>query len=285
MVVLLLVLLKACSGGSSRTDAGSCLSDLLPNLPASIDSVAGIDYVAARHQGYADDGSLEDIGASISETGVVPDPVTVAYRIKPLADDERFEAQTGVAPHDIECAIGTEQAAVLSGSFTPSRVKGSDAGAAGRLAATDEVLAFTSGKPPAADLLEPATEDGLAGHEEVVEVLETLRDHDAYSLLVQRGDGTERNGRARAAGIGAAGSGDDRNVVVVWSFVDEDAANEGRPEVAEQINTVLRGTASVRNSDLTVDGNLIVADLPVRTAPDLSAIFDAGTRLVPEPAA
>lgn len=282
-VLLLLIVLRACTGGGGGNDAGSCMSDLLEHLPSSVDSVSGIDYTAARHHGFKSDGSLEDFGQSIVDTGVIPDPVTTTWRIKQLAGVDRFEAQTGVGVDDIVCSVGDEQLAVATGRFDAAKVKGSDAGASGRLAATDDLLAFTSGSPEPTALLEPAGDGGLANDEAFRAVVESLRDDGAYSIIVQRGDGTDKNHRAVVAGIGAADSDDDRTVVIAWMFPDEDSANESRPEVVESLNNLLRGTLSLRSSDLTVDGPMVTASIPTRTAPDLQAITNSGSRLVPEP--
>lgn len=283
VLVLFLIVLRSCTGGGGRNDGGACMSDLLTHVPESVDTFAGVDYLGARNNGFDDDGSLEDIGDSMTDTGVIPDPVTTTWRIKQLASAEKFEAQTGVAPGDIRCSVGTERLAVLDGSFDAAKVKGSDAGSSGRLASDGDLLTLSAGDVQAADLLEPAAGGGLAGDEAVLGVLESLREREAYSVIIQRGDGDAKNGRALAAGVGAAGRGDDRRVEIAWIFTDDDAAAEGRPEVAETINNVLRGTLSIRNSDLDLEGPMVIASLPSRLAPDLQSIFDAGTRLVPEP--
>lgn len=283
VLILFLVVLRACTGSGGGNDAGSCMSDLFDHLPASVDTVAGIDYVGASHNGFKRDGSLEELGQAMEETGVIPDPVTAIWRIKQLTNVERFEAQTGIRPDDIICSVGTEDLAALSGRFNAARVKGSDAGASGRLAATDSLVTLSTGAPQAAGLLESAGEDSLAADDDMLSVLESLRDQGAYSLIVQRGDGTKDNRRAIVAGIGAAGGEDERTVAIAWVFPDEDSANESRPEVAEILSKVLQGTISVRSSDLTVDGTLVTASIASRNAPDLQTIFDANERLVPQP--
>lgn len=283
LLLLLLLVLRSCTGGSDRSDGGACMSELLGHLPASVDEFAGVDYLAARANGFHDDGSLEDLGDSRREAGVISDPVTMIWRIRRLASAERFESETGVGSGDIVCSVGTEEIAALTGEFDTSKVRGSDAGSSGRLATDGQLLTLSVGSPQAEALLDRAADDGLAGDDAMRGVLEALREMDAHSVIVQRGDGTEKNHRALAAGIGSVGEGEDREVAVAWLFPDEDSANESRPEIAQTLNSVLQGTLSIRSSDLEVDGSSVIASIPTRSAPDLQQIFEDGERLVPEP--
>lgn len=283
VVLLLLVVVKSCSGGGGRTDAGPCLSDLLTHLPAEATTVYGTDLVQARHAGFREDGSLEQIGQSITDTGVIPDPVTTQFRIAPLATPEVFEARTGVTADDIECSLSDGRESVLTGSFDAAAVKGSDAGSGGQLAATDDLLASTTGSSEPAGFLKPAKDDGLAADDDVKAVLASLRDNEAYSVIVQRGDGTEKNGRPVAAGIGAGGTDKARTVVLAWSFPSDDAAKAGRPVVVDRVNAILRGTVSITNRQLTVDGHLVTAVIDAPTAPDLQGLLQVATRLLPPP--
>lgn len=282
VVVVLLIVLKSCSGGGSREDAGACLTDLASRLPAAATAVHGTDFVQASRAGWDLDGSLEDIGAARAETGVIPDPVTRLFRINPLATPEQFEARTGMGPSDVECSLSDGTRSVLSGSFDPPAVNGSQAGADGDLAANEDLLAMDIGRGDPKVLLEPATDDGLAGDDAFVAVLESLRDAGAYTVLVQRGDGED--GRALAAGIGAGGTGDDRTVLVAWSFDGEDDAKAGRPEIVNRVNAVLKGTVSITAADLTVDGSEVTATIPTRGAPDLQDLTDRDIRFVDAPA-
>ena len=280
MIVLFLVVLRACSGGASRSDAGSCLTDLADHLPATATAAYGTDFVQASKAGWTVDGSLEEIGAALEETGVIPDPVTVEYRINRLATPEQFEARTGMAPDDAECALSEGTRAVLSGSFDPPAVNGSQAGSDGDLAAAEDLLAMDSGRGDPEALLEPADES-LADDEAFVGVLDSLRDEGSYSVIVQRGDGED--GRALAAGVGAGGSGDERTVHLAWAFDNEDDAKAGRPEIVNRVNSVLQGTLSITAADLTVDGDLVTATVPTQSAADLQDLRLRNVRLVDAP--
>lgn len=282
VLLLLLIVVKSCSGGSSRSDAGACLTELSSRMPAGATAVYGTDFVQASKAGWDLDGSLEEIGAARAETGVIPDPVTRQFRINPLATPEQFEARTGMAPGDVECSLSDGTRSVLSGSFDPPAVNGSQSGADGDLAANEELLAMDIGRGDPKVLLEEADDDGLAGADAFVEVLESLRDEGAYTVIVQRGDGED--GRPLAAGVGAGGSDDDRAVLIAWSFDSEDDAKTGRPEIVNRVNAVLKGTVSITAADLAVDGTLVTATIPTRAAPDLQDLTDRKVRLVDEPA-
>lgn len=279
-LLMILVVVRACSGGGSRSDAGSCLTDLADHLPATATAVYGTDFVQASKAGWPTDGSLEEIGVALEETGVIPDPVTVEYRISRLATTEQFAARTGMAPGDVECALGEPGRAVLSGSFDPPAVNGSQAGSDGNLAATDDLLAMDTGQDDPEALLEEA-EAPLSDVEPVMDVVESLRDAGAYSVILQQGDGED--GRALAAGVGAGGDGDQRTVLLAWSFDDEDAAKAGRPNVVNRVNSVLKGTLSITAADLMVDGSMVTASLPTQSAAPLQDLQLSGARLVDAP--
>lgn len=281
VVVLLLIVLKSCSGGGSRSDAGSCLTELSAHLPATATSAHGTDFVQASRAGWDLDGSLEDIGEAMEATGVIPDPVTAEYRISRLASPEQFEARTGMAPGDVECSLSDGTRSVLSGRFDPPAVNGSQAGSDGDLAAVDDLLTMDPGRGDPKALLEVADDDGLAGDDAFVEVLEALREQGAYSVIVQRGDGED--GRALAAGVGAGGTDDDRTVLLAWSFDSDDDAKAGRPEIVNRVNSVLEGTVSITASELVVDGSLVTATVPSRSAPDLRDLVLRDVRVVDEP--
>jgi hypothetical protein len=282
VLILLLVVLKACSGGGGSSDSGACLSDLATHLPKSAIAVAGTDLVQARHQGLDDTDSLDVLAATKDATGAIPDAVTFNYRMRGGAIKERFEAETGVTTADIHCSLGTGTVAVLSGTFDPASVKGADAGSKGRLAATDDLLALSTGSQQAAPLLKTAADDGVAGDEAMLDTIESLRDNDAFSVIVQRGDG--KNGRALAAGVGVGGKGDDRFVALAWRFDSDADAKEGRPEITDRVNSMLKGSVTIRNTELTVDGTLVTAVVQATNAPDLQGLFDDSTfRLVNKP--
>lgn len=279
-LLIILVVVRACSGGGGRSDAGPCLTDLADHLPASATAVSGTDFLQASKAGWDADGTLEEIGAALEETGVIPDPVTVEYRINRLATPEQFAARTGMAPDDVECSLSDGARSILSGSFDPPAVNGSQAGADGDVAATADLLAMDPGGGDPEAMLEPL-EDALADDEPFVESLESLREAGAYSVIVQRGDG--ENGRALAAGVGAGGNDGERTVLLAWSFADEDDAKAGRPEMVNRVNSVLKGTLSITAADLVVDGNLVTATLPTQSAAPLQDLRLGGARFVDAP--
>lgn len=282
VLILLVVVLRACSSNGSAKDSGACLSDLAQRLPATAVSIAGTDLVQARANGYDDSDSLDVLAESKAATGTIPDAVTTVFRVSGLATKERFEAETGVVASEIDCSLSDASVAALSGSFDPPRVNGSEAGSKGRLAAEESLLVMANTSKPAASLLKAPKDEGLAANEAVLEVIESLRDSGAYSIIVQRGDG--KNGQALAAGVGVGGSDGERTVELAWRFGSEADAKEGRPDIIERANSSLRGSVSIRNSELVIDGMLVTTVVPAPTAPDLQDLFSDPTfRLVARP--
>lgn len=279
VALILFTLVRGC-GTTESSDSGTCLTDLAIHLPADSAVVFGTDLVQARKAGYAEEGSLEEVGASLDATGTIPDPVSTRYRFNQLTTLEQFEARTGIAPGDAECALFTGNRSVLSGSFDPVAVKGSQAGSNGDLAATEDLLAMGTGSADPKALLEPVKNGGLSSDEAMVAVMERLREDGAYSVIVQRGSG---GSRALAAGIGVAGSKDERTVPITWVFKNEDAASAGRSDVVERVNTVLRGTLSIDSTDLVVDGALVTAVIPTVEAPNLNDLVTRAVTLVEPP--
>lgn len=279
VALILFALVRGC-GSSESSDAGTCLTDLAAHLPADTAVVYGTDLVQARKAGYDEGGPLEEVGASLDATGAIPDPVSARYRFSQLTTLEQFEARTGLSPGDADCTLSATNRSVLSGSFDPVAVKGSQAGANGDLAATEDLLAMGAGSADPKAMLEPASNGGLADNEAMITVLERLREDGAHSVIVQQGSG---GSRALAAGIGVGGNKDDLTVPITWIFKNDDAANASRTDVVEKVNTVLRGTLSIDATDLEVDGPMITAILPTVEAPSLSELVDRGVQLVDPP--
>lgn len=278
-VVLLLVLvgIVVLRGGGGATDGGRCLDELLARLPNAegADVVVGTDFVQARHAGFDDKGSLEDLGTSLADTGTLPDRLTSRYRIDRLLSVEDFTARTGVSPGDVRCALAADGRSVMDGSFDAAEVKGSDVGASGDAAATEDRLAFVEGgATDPQDLLDPAKGDGLAGDEGMAAVVRSLRADGAYSIAV------ERSGRKKAtvqvAGLGVGGSGDHRTLVVAWAFRTADDAKAGKADVVDRVNALAEGSTTLVSRDLVVDGNLVTAMVDARRAPDLADLVDRG---------
>jgi len=277
VLLVLLLVLRSCGGGSSSSDAGACLTDLAEHLPADSDLAYGTDFVQAAGAGWTLDGSLEEIGAAMADTGTIPDPVTAEYRMKPLATPDQFAARTGVDPGEVVCSLGTGTRFVLAGSFDPPAVNGSQAGSDGSLTANEDLLGMDVGRGDPKVLLEPADEP-LADDEAMMAAVELLRDNGAYSVIVQRGDG--ENGRALAAGVGAGGDSDDRSVVLAWVYGSDDDAKGGRPEIVSRVNSVLKGTVSITAADLELDGSAVTAVVPSRSAPALQELLRQAIPLV-----
>ncbi len=279
MVAVLLVGFLALRGGGGASDGGRCLDELLAHLPevegARATEVVGTDFIQARSAGFDDDGTLEELGSSLAETGTIPDRLTARFRIDRLLSVEAFTARTGVGPGDVRCAVAAGDRSVMGGSFDAAEVAGSDVGGSGDAKATDEFLAYVTGSgADPDDLLTPAKDKGLAGDEAMAAVLRSLREDGAYTVAMAR------NGQAKAAvqvaGVGVGGQGDERTLVIAWSFNTADQAKAGRSEVVDRLNALAQGTTTLTSADLTVDGNLVTGVVDARRAPDLAELLDRG---------
>lgn len=279
VALVLLIGFLALRGGGGPSDGGRCLDELLAHVPevegTRATEVTGTDFVQARSAGYDEDGSLEELGSSLAETGTIPDRLTARFRIDRLLSVEAFTARTGVRPGDVRCAIAAGDRSVMSGSFDAAEVGGSDVGGSGDVKATDDFLAYVTGtSADPDDLLTPVKDKGLAGDEALAAVLRSLRENGAYSVAMTR------NGSAKApvqvAGIGVGGKGDERTLVVAWSFRTADAAKVGRAEVIDRLNTLAQGTTTLASADLEIDGNLVTGVVDARRAPDLAELLDRG---------
>lgn len=273
VLVVLVLAFVLTRGGGGPSNGGACMTDLLAHFPSGERQVlSGTDLVAARDAGFDDDASLEDLGTSLQETGAVPDPLSFRYRISELATVEDFTARTGVAPGDIACALSDGDRSVFTGSFDPAEVTGSEVGATGRLAATEDRLALAQGgEREAADLLDPEGNGGLASQDDVRAVVERLREDGSYSLVVERA--AKQRAAAQVGGLGVGGSGDARTLAIAWSFRDEAAAKSGRAAMVSRINEVIQGATSITAADLEVEGDLVHGVVEVRRAADLAAII------------
>lgn len=282
VVVLLLVVAFLVGQGDDNADSGSCLSDLSHDLPRSTKVLHGSDLVAARSAGYQDGGSLEDLGDSQRSTGAIPDELTQRYRYGRLISEDQFVAQTGVAAGDIDCSLSSGDASVMSGTFDTAQVNGSSSSNEGLIEASEDRLGLARGHGDPAKLLEPRDDDGIGGDESVAAVLASLRDQGSYSVLIQVAEGDDdRLPRVAGFGVAKADDGDDRALVVAWSFVSADAAQAGRTQVVERVNDALRGNTSITASDLEVDDRLVQAKIDTRKAPDLLGLIIARTDLIP----
>lgn len=272
VLVVLVLAFVLTRGGGGPSNGGACLTDLLAHFPASEREVlSGTDLVQARDAGFDDGASLEDLGTSLEETGAIPDPLSFRYRISELATVDDFTARTGVGPGDIACALSDGDRSVFTGSFDPAEVSGSEVGASGRLAATEERLALVRGSDrDATDLLDPAKGGGLRSEDDVRAVVERLREDGAYSVVVERA--AKARSAAQVGGLGVGGDGDARTLVIAWSFRDAKSAKAGRAAMVSRINEVVQGATSITASDLEVDGTLVHGVVDVRRAPDLAAI-------------
>lgn len=281
VVVLLLALVVTRCGGGGSSDAGSCLTDLSAALPEESRFAYGSDLVQARNEGYVDDGELEELGTSQVETGAIPDPLTQQFRFGQLVSAEAFTAKTGVEPGQVRCSLSDVERSVMSGSFDVAEVSGSSVADEGRLAAAEDRLGLTSGDADPEKLLTDRDGGGLGSNEDYVRVLESLREGDAYSVVVQVGNPRAEK-RARAAGVGVgSGEGDGRTLVLAWAYADDEAAKAGRTDVVDAVNRVLAGTSQIGSEDLTVDGSLVTATVDVRKAPQLAAIYARQLALIP----
>lgn len=188
-------------------------------------------------------------------TGTAPDPVTW----EALQRYELDADQNGFAPADVECWVGTSQAALLQGTFDEASVAGSERGGAGDLVAGDATLAFD--RDGNAEAVLAARADDRDGDPAARAALGVLEDEAAYSVLLTGLDD------ARWVGLGIAESETGRDIVVVWAYADVDAAEADLDAVADRLD----------------DGNL---DRVVRIDPDdleqLDAVIVARGPLVGE---
>jgi hypothetical protein len=237
--------------------------------------------VQARDAGYEDEGDLEALGASQRATGVLPDALAQRFRYSQLISAEAFTARTGVEPGDIECSLTAGRRSVMSGAFDEVEVAGSVVAEEGALAASEDRLALTSGDVDPEQLLEPREDGGLGSNDDVVAVIEALRDDDSFSLVVEAGN-PRAEARARAAGIGVAdGDGEEGTLVIAWRFASEEAATAGQADVVDTVNEAFEGTTSISADDLRVDGSLVRGRITTREAPDLLPVVGRGLRLIP----
>jgi len=274
LLVALIVGFVLTRGGGGKNESGACLTELAGHLPQGRSPIiSGTDVGQARSAGYDDGGSLEDLGTSQRETGALPDQLTAQVRARRLISSEDFTAQTGVKPENIHCSLSEGSLGVLSGSFNVAEVRGSALGAKDLVVASQDVLAVgpTSGGK-LSDLLKTQSKGSVAANDDVAAVISSLRDQDAYSIVVQR---AEKQGPVRAAGIGVTGKPDALKAVLAWRFA-KGKAEAGRREVVERANDALEGSASISSTDLKVNGDLVTSVIDVRKAPDLSGLISSG---------
>lgn len=283
-VVLVVVIATATvllGGGDDDRRAGVCLVDLAQHLPAD-GYLFGTDLAAARDAGYDDGDDLEKLGDSQRETGALPDALTIRYRYGRLITAEDFTGLTGVEAGKIDCSLGSPGLTVSSGEFDPAEVKGTVAANDGRLAATDAFLGFSVGEVDPSDVLEPRDDGGIGDNESVVAVLEALQQGGSYSVLVQvGGPRSQRAPRAAGIGVAKADDSDDRALVVGWAYASAEAANAGRSDVVDRVNSTLQGVTSITAADLTVEGTVVTAKIETRRAPDLLRLTDPLVKLLP----
>lgn len=278
VLVVVIVVVIATRGGDAPADSGTCVDEVLADLPATATGhVAVTDVVQARAAGYDDGSDLETAGDTTAETGTVPDGLTAEMRFRPLDSVDEFTGSTGVAPSDIDCSVRTSRSTVLGGTFDPAEVEGTDLAGSGRLVATEERLALTriDGDPRA---LVKAADPALGEDDEVTGTLESLRELGAYSAVL---DWDLEGDAVLAAGLGVAGTGDDdRQLVLVWRFTDDGAAKAGRRSIVDAVNSFARGSASIAVEDLRLDGAEVTAAVAVRKAPQLNDQWAAGATLL-----
>ena len=124
--------------GDDDGDGGGCLSGLAGNVPVDPDVISGSDLDRARAAGLDVDGSLEDAGQAVLDTGVQLDPLT-QRRFQFL---EESTEGTGYAVADVRCWVGEgSQEFVAEGSFEREAVTTSAAGG-GATVVRGDVLAL-----------------------------------------------------------------------------------------------------------------------------------------------
>jgi hypothetical protein len=282
VLLVLALIVRSCTSGSGD-DASDCMGELVEHLaPGTGELLVGTDLPRAREAGYADAESLNEVGESLHAAGALADPVTDRYRYQRLIGPDAFKAGTGVATEDIRCSLsvgdGGEiaslsasfEVAILAGSFDAAEVNGSAAGAAGELAANDDRLSMVLAGD-AGSLLE-VPEDNLSDDADLMAVIDHLLDSDVHSFVVQRAEAADDTDEESGpdvsdllvAGIGVGRDGDDTTLVAAWVFTDDDTAAEARPNVADAVNELAVGSASIKVSDLELEDNVVRLQIPTR---------------------
>lgn len=277
-VAAIVVLAILVSRGGGPSDAGSCLPDLLEHVPADADQVSGTDLVQARAAGYDGSASLDGLGEVIDETGVLPDPLNRQFRFPQLSSVEALTSRTGVVLDDLDCALTIgEGRAVMAGEFSVERVRGSELGTDGILAASTERLALATGGGDPGELLEPLGDESLQEVEPVARALDVLREEGAYSFVIEVGGDDDEAG---AGGIGVGHEDGERTMIVAYAFADDDEAADNVGNVVERVNDAARGTASISNDDLEVAGSVVRGTIPTRVALSLERLMLTGPGLI-----
>lgn len=214
-------------GGGGGGDGGGCLSGLAGNVPVDAGLVAGSDLDRARDAGLDIDGSVEDAGKAVLDTGVQLDPLS-QRRIQFF---ESSTEGTGYAVGDIECWVGEgAQEFVARGSFDAEAITTSEAGG-GVTVVRGDVLALDTDDPPAP--LFDAPSEGTPR----AELVEAFDRHGAVTFagisVDDGGDGDD----APWAGVGLA-KGDVWELLVVWAFPSDQAADAS---VGRVLNAVHEG--------------------------------------------
>lgn len=279
LLLIIVIVVVVTRGGDERADSGTCVDEVLADLPAAASGhVAVTDVVQARAAGYDDEGDLEAAGDSVEASGTIPDGLTAEIRYGRLDSVDEFTGSTGVDPGDIDCSVRSGRWTVLGGTFDPAEVDGTDLAGSGRLLATEDRLALVRLDGDPKTFVEPA-DPALGSDDDVTGVLEQLRELGAYSAIIDWDTGGET---VAAAGVGVAGGDDDsRQLVLAWRFTDAGAAKAGRRSIVEAINAFARGSASISVEDLRVDGADVTAAVGVRKAPQLADQWDLGAPLLP----
>lgn len=260
--------------GGSGGGGDGCLVDLGERLPDGA-YLEGADLDRARQAGYDDDGDLQQLFDAQMRTGALPDPVTrqALTQFRPI-DAEA----TGFVPGDVSCWVGTVDDALLEGDFDPAAIETSEWGGDGNLAAAGGVVAVAPGGE-AEQLFEDGDGDGdpSAAHDAVA----ALDDADVYSFsgfAIDSGDD-----EPRWAGLSILDGEDGREIVAVWVYVDDDAAEadfdalRGRVDEGD-LDEVMRVDADEfeRQGNVTVLQGRLQGDANRWTAP--IQLFDPAFR-------
>ena len=197
--------------GDDDGDGGGCLSGLAGNVPVDSGVISGSDLDRARAAGLDVDGSLEDAGQAVLDTGVQLDPLT-QRRFQFL---EESTEGTGYAVADVRCWVGEgSQEFVAEGSFEREAVTTSAAGG-GATVVRGDVLALDTDDPPAA--LFDAPSEGTPR----AELVEAFDRHGAVTFAGISVDDTDV---APWVGLGLA-HGDVWELLAVWAYPSDEAAN------------------------------------------------------------
>lgn len=202
---------------------GGCLSGLADHVPEDLDLVAGSDLGRARDAGL-DFGSTEEAVDATRATDVLLDSMS-QQRLQSLGE---ASTSTGYEIDDVDCWVGYPAggAFVAEGSFDRDAVTSSELGRENAAVGNDLLTYDPDGDPG-----RMAAEEGA---HPLVALVASFDERDAISFV---GQAVGPEDEPVAIGLGLAdGAGDAWDLLVVWRFADDDAAENGVGRALDAVN-------------------------------------------------